>query len=247
MGQAVDLKIIDDEIAVVVMQDRKDKNTFSPPFIEDLNFQFDRIRKNRQLKVVVIHGVDNIFCAGGTRDELLGILEGRITFNDLNFYRVLLDCELPTIAAMQGHAIGGGFVFGLYADIIIMAMECVYSTNFMTYGFTPGMGATLIVPEKLGLNLANEMLFSAASYQGGKLKERGVSFKVVKKTGVIDEALSLAAALAKKPRESLKLLKRQMSGKILAQLPGTVRQELEMHKISFAQPEVREMIEALYV
>jgi len=48
----------------------------------------------------------------------------------------------------------------------------------MKYGFTPGMGVTLIVPERIGSALGNEMLFSAKSYRGAELKERGISLKV---------------------------------------------------------------------
>ena len=52
---------------------------------------------------------------------------------------------------MQGHGIGGGFVVGLFADFVILSRESVYSTNFMKYKFTPGMGATYIVPKKIGI------------------------------------------------------------------------------------------------
>lgn len=246
MEPSVDLKILNNNIAIVVLQDRESKNTFSRPLIEGIQSRFNEIRQNKNIKVVVVHGYENIFCAGGTKEELIGILKNKIGFNDLGFFRILIDCELPTIAAMQGHALGGGLVFGLYADIVIMAEECIYSTNFMRYGFTPGLGATLIVPEKIGVNLANEMLFSAKSYHGGELRDRGVPFKVVKKIEVINTASTIAKELADKPLESLKLLKKKMSKKILQQLPETIKEELGMHKISFALPGVRERIENLF-
>jgi len=246
MEPAVNLKILYGNIAMVILQDRESKNTFSRALIEGILTRFDEIRKNKDLKVVVVHGYDNIFCAGGTKEELIGILENKTSFDDLAFYRILIDCELPTIAAMQGHALGGGLVFGLYADIVAMAEECIYSTNFMRYGFTPGLGATLIIPEKLGINLANEMLFSAKTYHGGELRDRGVPFKIVKKSEVINTAVAIAKELADKPLESLKLLKKKMSKKILQQIPETIKEELAMHKISFALPGVRERIENLF-
>ena len=82
------------------------------------------------------------------------------------------------ISAMQGHALGGGLAFGCFADIIVMGVECIYSANFMKYGFTPGMGATYIIPRKFGEVLGTEMLLTAKNYYGSELKERGASAKI---------------------------------------------------------------------
>ena len=169
---------------------------------------FEKISKDKEIKVVIVHGYDNYFCCGGTKEELLNIQSGKVQFTDLNFYDLLLRCEVPVIAAMQGHAIGGGLAFGSYADVIILAEECIYSTNFMKYGFTPGMGANLIIPIKFGDVLGREMLLSATSYYGKDLKERGVSVKVVKKQEVVPLAKTIALEFADKPRLSLTTLKK---------------------------------------
>lgn len=69
--------------------------------------------------------------------------------------------DIPVISAIQGHASGGGMLFGLYADVVLLAEEGVYSATFTKYGFTPGMGATYILPERFGKLLANEMMLTA--------------------------------------------------------------------------------------
>ncbi len=58
----------------------------------------------------------------------------------------------------------------------------------MKYGFTPGMGATYIVPEKLGIVLGEEMLFTAANFSGAALEKRGVPFEVLPKKTSFKEA-----------------------------------------------------------
>lgn len=112
MTQVVTLIYPEPTIAVVEMADHTYRNTFSQPLSEGLVHTFEAIQQNPNVKVVVIHGYDNYFCCGGTQEELLKIFEGEIKFNDLAFYRVLLDCEIPTISAMQGHGIGDGLAFG---------------------------------------------------------------------------------------------------------------------------------------
>lgn len=246
MSEVVKLTYPEKSIAVVSMEDRDYRNTFSPALIHGLSEVFEQIQNDFTTKVVVIHGYGNYFCCGGTKEELLNLFEGKARFDDLKFYRLLLDCKVPTIAAMQGHALGGGLAFGCYADIIILAEEFVYSTNFMKYGFTPGLGSTYIVPRKFGPVLGHEMMFTAKNYYGHELKERGVSAKVVSKTDVIALAIGLAREIADKTLVSLKLLKQHSTHEIRSKLPEIVQQELAMHEACFSLPEVRERIEKLF-
>lgn len=246
MGQVVKLVETGNGIVQVLMEDRSARNTFSKELVDGLTAAFEQIKNNTAYKVVIMTGYDNYFCCGGTKEELVAIYHRKLKFNDLNFFSLPLYCEIPVISAMQGHAIGGGFVFGLYADIPILGKENIYTTNFMKYGFTPGMGATLIVPNRLGDTVGTEMLFLAENYRGGDLKERGVPLRVVTKSDVVKEAIKLAENLAEKPRLSLITLKDQLSRGIKAKLPEVIEQELAMHSITFHQPEVADRIEALF-
>lgn len=246
MNDAVQLSHPAEGVVQVTMQDRSSRNTFSPALMQGLVDAFEEIKNNRDYKVVILTGYDNYFCCGGTREELISIYEGKMIFSDLKFFTLPLDCEIPVISAMQGHGIGGGFVFGLYADFVIMAKESIYTANFMKYGFTPGMGATLMVPLKLGDALGNEMLFSAETYRGGELKERGIAQNVVPKQDVLPEAIRLALTLADKPRTSLITLKAHLTESIRAKLPEIISKELQMHKITFHQQEVADRIEQFF-
>ena len=237
---------IQNHIAIVCMNDRASKNTFTESFIQGLIKTFTIIKHNETIKVVVLHGYDNYFCCGGTKEELIKIYEGKTVFTDLGIHDILLNCDVPVISAMQGHALGGGLVLGCFADIIVMGKQCIYSTNFMKYGFTPGFGSTYIVPKRFGDLLGREMLLSAASYYGMELKERGINAKVVDKQDVIAEALAIAEELADKPRVSLLTLKRCFRSPIKRVLPDYIRQELAMHQLTFIQPEVRHRIETLF-
>jgi polyketide biosynthesis enoyl-CoA hydratase PksI len=153
---------------------------------------------------------------------------------------------VPVIAAMQGHGIGGGFVLGMFADFTILARESVYTANFMKYGFTPGMGSTYILPKKLGISLAEEMMLTAGTYRGEDLQKRGVPFQVLPRESVLPQALELAATLAEKPRLSLVTLKDHLVAPLREQLPRFIEQELAMHQLTFHQPEVKQRIDAVF-
>lgn len=235
-----------DGIATVVMEDRESKNTFSKAFTSGLLKVFEAIRQDKESKVVVVQGFENYFCCGGTREELLKIYSGEAVFTDGHIHDILLRCEVPVISAMQGHALGGGLALGCYADLLVMGIQCLYSTNFMKYGFTPGFGSTFIIPKRFGDTLGREMLFTAKNYYGAELKERGAGALIVDRSEVVSTAMKLARELVDKPRLALVTLKQHFRAGIEAGLEECIRAELKMHELTFSRPEVRERIETLF-
>jgi polyketide biosynthesis enoyl-CoA hydratase PksI len=245
-SSVVHLKEIAPSIVQVTLEDRVQKNTFSEGICVGLVQAFDRIREHPGYKVVILTGYDTYFCSGGTREVLLDLHDGKGKFTDYPIYSLPLDCEIPVIAAMQGHGIGGGLVFGLFSDFVVLSRESVYTTNFMKYGFTPGFGSTLVLREKLGMVLATEMLMTAANYRGAELAERGVTLPVVPRAEVMSYAYQLAGKLADKPRHSLVTLKAHLVADLRAMLPIVTQQEVVMHEKTFHDPGVKERIRALF-
>ncbi|MFF0361597.1 polyketide synthase [Streptomyces fungicidicus] len=245
-GPPVDYREIAPSVVQITMQDQEHKNTFSDQLITGLQDAFAKVAADERCKAVVLTGYGNYFASGGTKESLLLIQERRISFTDADIYGLALDCPVPVIAAMQGHGIGGGFAMGMFADFVILSQESIYTTNFMKYGFTPGMGATLILPRKLGMSLAGEMLLSAKTYYGHELMERGVPFPVLPRADVLHHALELAGTLAEKPRISLVTLKSHLVSELRAELPRYIEREVAMHEKTFHQPEVRALITSHY-
>ncbi len=242
MAEVVTASRSADGVWVVAMQDREGRNTFTRALVGGLFESMRQVGEDPEARAVVLHGFDSIFLAGGTVEELIGIAERRQRFDEAGFFRLLLDCPVPAVSAMQGHALGGGLVFGLYAEMVVLAREALYSANFMKYGFTPGMGATMILPEKLGTLIGEEMLLTARSYHGGALAARGVPCPVVPRAEVVPAALALARDLADKPPQALRLLKAHLTRDRRARLQETVDREVAMHDVTFAAPEVQARI-----
>lgn len=238
------------EIALIVMEDRENKNTFTGELIDGIVKRFTEAENNPECKVIILTGFDSYFATGGTKEDLIAINEGHIKFTDSagekNVYSLPLECKLPVIAAMQGHAIGGGLALGLFGDFVIMSRESVYSASFMKYGFTPGFGATCIFPEKLGIALAEEFLITARTFRGEELAKRGIPFEVCSRADVVNRAVEMAETVADKPRDSLILLKEHLTEGIRNKLPAVIEKELLMHDLTFHHPEVTDRIRRLY-
>ena len=223
----------EDGIVVVRMEDRASKNLFSAEFVRGMDEVFRHIGQSPDYKAVVLVGHDKYFACGGTREQLQAIQAGSARFTDQQTWMLALACEIPVIAALQGHGIGGGLSLGLFADFVLLSEESKYLNPYMGYGFTPGAGATLIVPDKFGRDLGLESLFTARESSGSELQARGLRLPVHPRAAVFDAAMALARKVAAHPRASLVALKRHLNRSILERMERNTQQEIAMHEQTF--------------
>jgi acyl transferase domain-containing protein/enoyl-CoA hydratase/carnithine racemase/aryl carrier-like protein len=220
-------------IVVVKMEDRQAKNMFSEAFLEGVREVFAHIEQTPAYKVVVLTGYDSYFACGGTKEGLLAIQAGKAKFTDSKIFQVAVDCKLPVIAAVQGHGIGAGWSLGMFADVVLLSEESQYVSPYMNYGFTPGAGATYILAEKMGQDLARESLLTGQSYAGRELKQRGLLLRVLPRVEVYGAAMVLARQIAQSSGGRLRGLKQQWTGYVHQELEQTYRCELAMHEKTF--------------
>src|SRR5690606_34734655 len=136
----------------------------------------------------------------------------------------------PVISALQGHASGGGLVFGLYADVVVMAREASYGLPFLTYGFTPGAGATYFVERTLGTAVAQQLFYTGRPLTGAELRERGASVDVRPRADVLSTALAHAQSVARQSRAATAELKRELARRTTSALSDVIERELRMHE-----------------
>ncbi|MGE5514808.1 MAG: SDR family NAD(P)-dependent oxidoreductase [Bacteroidota bacterium] len=241
------LEAFADGVVLLRMSERQHKNSFTDIFMDGLAEAFAAIARLDGAKVVVLTGFDGYFACGGTRDGLEQLQQGATRFTDRTIYSLPLECPLPVIAAMQGHAIGAGWSLGMFCDLQVFAAEAVYHSNYLWYGFTPGAGATLVFPHRLGDRLGREVLFTAHEYRGRELAARRPDLRVTAAAQVLPSALALAHGLARQSREYLLALKAEAARPLRERLPATFARELAMHEKTFiGNPRVQERIERMF-
>ncbi|MBN9669607.1 SDR family NAD(P)-dependent oxidoreductase [Roseibium aggregatum] len=227
------LELFDDGVVLLTMNERQGRNMFTPAFMDGFEEAFARIAELSEARVVVLTGHDSYFACGGTRDGLTDLQQGGSRFTDRRIYSLPLECELPVIAAMQGHGIGAGWSLGMYCDHAIFAAEGLYHSNYLWYGFTPGAGATLIFPYRLGDDLGREVLFTACQYRGRELGERSPCVTVRPAREVLKSALDAAHKLARMPLETLVARKDETATLLRGRLETVLERELAMHDKTF--------------
>lgn len=236
-----------DGIAELALHDAEGRNAFSETFVHHLVAAAHELSRAEGVKVIVITGLPDVFAAGAPRELLAKLARGELVPSDIVLAKSILDLPVPTIAAMEGHATGGGLALGLCADIVILAKESRYGASFMNLGFTPGMGITRLLEHVLSRAMAHELLYTGEYRRGAAFESRsGVNY-VLPRAEVRAKAFDLAARIAEKPRVALETLKRTLSLGRRQAFEETRTIEAMMHEISFAQDEVKQRIEDEYV
>ncbi|MCB9676332.1 MAG: enoyl-CoA hydratase/isomerase family protein [Alphaproteobacteria bacterium] len=219
-----------DGVRTVAMVDRAGANALDGAMARALE---EALAVPEGVRVVVLRGLDDVFCSGASPAVIEGLGRGEIDPGELVLPRAVLGAAVPVIAAMEGHAIGGGFVLGLCADIVLISQEARYGATFMSLGFTPGMGATRLLERVMSPAQAHEMLLTGEPRRGRDLVGHGFNH-VLPRAEVWPRAMELALRLADEPREALTMLKQALSARWLRHFEAAHTVERSMHARCFA-------------
>jgi enoyl-CoA hydratase/carnithine racemase len=161
-------------------------------------------------RAIVLRGGSRYFSAGASQEALLRAeAVAGVARDAARVPGILLDAPVPLVAAMTGHAIGGGLVLGLWCDLAVLAEESLYGANFMALGFTPGMGCTAVLEEAFGAPLARDLLLTGRLLKGREIRQAAapIAHAVLERAEVEPRALSLAREIAALPGEATSRLK----------------------------------------
>lgn len=183
-------------------------------------------------RVLVIKGRDNAFCAGADLSFLgdLGNKNGGPTQDEkqqgmVNYYKRFLQLAtlpMPTIACVNGFAIGAGFALMLAADIRIAATEAKMGATFAKLGIPPGGGTTLLLPRLVGLSRAFELFYTGRIIDGTEAERIGLVSRAVPRAELDAAVDTLANEIAASAPQSVRWGKKS----VLQGLPGDLETQL---------------------
>ena len=237
---------VDDGVAEIRMADPATGNALGEAMVHALAKAFAAAGRAADVRVVLLTGEGERFSSGAPASLLTRIADGELRPADILLPRALLECPLPVVAAMTGHAVGGGFALGLAADIVCLARESRYGFTFMNMGFTPGMGTTALCEHVLSPAIAHELLYTGELRRGAKLAGTGINH-VLPRAEVAAHAADLAQRIAAQPRAALALLKRTLSLPRRRAFDTSLTLESLMHEVTLAAPGAAERIRNTYV
>lgn len=190
-------------------------NTLHIPMLLAMEDTLTALERDRNVRVIVVTGVnDKAFIAGGNIKDL-NARHGLQHYNEFSetlhrVFRRFEVCNKPTIAAVNGWALGGGMEFMLTMDIRLMASEAKIGLPEIKLGIFPGGGGSQRLMRQLPLCQAKLLMFTGDFLNAEEAVAMGLVNQSVPRTQLLDESLKLAHRIAEKSPLALKFLKSSM-------------------------------------
>ncbi len=217
-----------------------------------------RLAGDASLRAVVLTGEGRAFSAGGDLEMLQaqadrgagdpGLAWRGIRDDMSSFYRLFLtvrDLPCPTIAAIQGAAIGAGFCVALGCDLRFVARDARLGLNFTRIGLHPGMGATWTLPRLVGPALAAELLYTSRLIDGEEAVRIGLANRALDRDEVLTRALETAQEIAANAPAAVRAVKRALTRSPEATLEDQLQFEASEQARNFESADAQEGIAAV--
>ena len=156
--------------------------------------------------------------------------------------RLLIAVPKPTVAVVNGHAIGAGLSFALGCDLRFAAETARLGTTYLNIGLHPGMGTTHLLPQAVGYAHAADLMFTCRLVSGAEAVHIGLVSRVLPADQLMAQTMAVAREIAAKSASGLRMAKRAIVQQKLAGLEAALDYEATAQMSSFASAEMREAI-----
>ena len=236
---------VTDGVAVVTLDDPERRNALNLEMVDEIVATFDQIEADESVGAVVVTGAPPAFCAGADLGHLGGSQRQGLRSVYEGFLRVGRS-PLPTLAAVNGAAVGAGMNLALVCDVRIAARRAKFDTRFLQLGLHPGGGHTWMFHRITGPQAVFATVVFGEVLNGEEAERVGLVWKCVDDDQLLDTAREMAGRAAAAPRELVIKTKasiRDMAG--IDNHDAAVDRELEPQLWSVAQPAFRERLAAM--
>ncbi len=223
---------------------------------EEMEAACRRIARDADIRCVILTGADPAFCAGGDvkgmRDRT-GIMAADGPAQMRENYRqgiqriplALWELDVPTIAAVNGPAIGAGLDLACMCDIRIASEKAVFAESFVRVGIVPGDGGAWLLPRAVGLSMAAEMSFTGDPLHAEEALAARLVSRVVPHGHLMDAARLLAARITRNPPGVLRMTKRLLREGQQMSLPSLLEMSAAYQAIAQETADHREAVAAM--
>ncbi len=228
-------------VEVITIDDAERRNILSADLVAGIVSAVDAAEADESVGAIVITGAGKAFCAGADLGDLAAMGSGErdpesVTSVYAGFLRVL-NCALPTVAAVNGPAVGAGFNLALACDLRIAGEAARFDSRFLSIGIHPGGGHTWLLDRAVGPQAAAAIDLFGARIDGARAATIGLAWECVSNDLLLDRAVEYAQKAADAPRElSIRTKATLRKAHPTSDHPEALENELVDQVWSFGQP-----------
>jgi enoyl-CoA hydratase len=242
---ALVLTDVADGVGTLTLDNPGERNTLTAPMVEEIVAAMDAFEADESVGAVVVTGTPPAFCAGanlGNLAEATGESLGTIYEGFLRIAR----SPLPTLAAVNGAAVGAGMNLALVCDVRIAAERARFDTRFLQLGLHPGGGHTWMYRRIAGPQAVTAAVLLGQVMDGKEAERVGLVHRCVPDAELLDHCIEMGRASAEAPRDLVMKIKASIQDMAdIADHDAAVERELEPQVWSLNQPAFKERLAAL--
>ena len=228
-------------VGLVTLNRPEALNAINTQLIDELNQVLDGFERDPAIGCVLITGSAKAFAAGADVKEMAEKCFPDTYLDDfLGRWDRVAQRRKPIIAAVAGHALGGGFELALMCDFIIAADSARFGLPEVKLGVIPGAGGIQRLTRLVGRARAMDMLLSGRSIDAAEAERCGVVARVVPAAELLDAAMATASAIAAQSRTAELMLKECVNRVDEGSLGEGLRFERRLFQAVFATPDQKE-------
>lgn len=227
-----------DRVAVLTLDDPDRRNALSPDLVDGIISAVAVCEADDQIGALVVTGAPPAFCSGADVTALKS-MSGRDASDVRAIYDGFLslrESTLPTVAAVNGPAVGAGFNLALCCDVRVAGASARFDARFTRIGLHPGGGHVWMLERELGPQATAAITLFGERVGAERAAELGLVWRTVPDDELLDDAVELASAAAKLPRDlaaSVKATLREAPWQ--PDFEAAVQTELSRQKLTFEQ------------
>lgn len=245
----------DGNVVTLTINRPETRNALSDDVVSALTAACTELSRDHSVRAVVLTGAGPHFCAGGNIKDMrdrTGLFAGDPAEMRDNYRTgiqqiplALYEFDIPTVAAVNGSAIGAGCDLATMCDIRIAGESTRFAESFVKLGIIPGDGGSWLLPRAVGLSRACEMTFTGVPIDSLTAEKWGLVSRVVADDLVLSEAQQVAARIAENPPEVLRMSKRLIREGQRTELRTLLEMSAAFQTIAQQLPDHHEAVSAM--
>ena len=232
-----------DSIGIVTINRPEALNALNSTVISELEQLIGEVEQDKELRALILTGEGRSFVAGADIGEQcpLDLAGGRAWGQRGSaLFRRIEKLEIPTIAAVNGFALGGGCEIAMSCDIILASEKAKFGQPEVGLGITPGFSGTQRLPRRVGIAKAKELIFSGKMIKADEAKEIGLVNAVFAPEALMDAAVEMAKSFIKNAPIAVKYSKACIDRGMQMDIDDGIALENEMFAMCFATADQKE-------
>lgn len=243
-----DLVLLDvaDGVATITLNDPKRRNVVSRALNTAVGEVMDDLESRDDVGAIVVTGAAPAFCAGADLDDLAACDSAEKLRTIYSGFLRIAETPLPSIAAVNGPAVGAGLNLALACDVIVAGAAARFDTRFLQIGLHPGGGNTWRLRRITDLQTTMALVLFNEIVDGERAAEIGLAWRCVADDELLETARTMAARAAAGPREVVRAMKATiLANDAITDSDAAVNAELGPQLESLQGPAFTELLAAL--